>query len=141
MITLFTSPSCTSCRKAKAWLQDEGLPFEERNIFSNPLTQDEIKQILSLSELGTEGIISTRSKVYEKLTIDIDELPLHEFVKLIEKKPGLLRRPLIMDSKRLQVGYNEENIHQFVPREIRRSEAKEKAISLIFRDLDRGRLI
>ncbi len=44
MVTLFTSPSCTSCRKAKAWLQEHDIPYTERNIFSEHLTIDEIKQ-------------------------------------------------------------------------------------------------
>ncbi|EGQ2676598.1 transcriptional regulator Spx, partial [Staphylococcus pseudintermedius] len=30
MVTLFTSPSCTSCRKAKAWLQEHDIPYTER---------------------------------------------------------------------------------------------------------------
>lgn len=134
MITLFTSPSCTSCRKAKAWFEEAGLPFEERNIFSKPLSRSEIKQILSLTENGTEEIISVRSKTHAKLSVDIDELSFNDFVELVEKNPGILRRPLIMDGKRLQVGYNEENIHQFIPREIRRFDAKEKAMRLIYEE-------
>ena len=35
MVTLFTSPSCTSCRKAKTWLQEHDIPYTERNIFLN----------------------------------------------------------------------------------------------------------
>ena len=45
-VTLFTSPSCTSCRKAKAWLEEHDIPYKERNIFSEPLNIDEIKEIL-----------------------------------------------------------------------------------------------
>ena len=78
MIKLYTSPSCTSCRKAKAWLTEQELPFEERNIFSSPLNKEEIKEILCLTETGTEEIISTRSKVYEKLNVDFDELSFNE---------------------------------------------------------------
>ncbi|MDU1612882.1 MAG: Spx/MgsR family RNA polymerase-binding regulatory protein [Staphylococcus epidermidis] len=65
MVTLFTSPSCTSCRKAKAWLQEHDIPYTERNIFSEHLTIDEIKQILKMTEDGTDEIISTRSKTYQ----------------------------------------------------------------------------
>ncbi|MCI3987137.1 transcriptional regulator Spx, partial [Bacillus vallismortis] len=54
MFTLYTSPSCSSCRKARAWLEEHEIPFEVRNIFSEPLAIDEIKQILRLSEDGTE---------------------------------------------------------------------------------------
>lgn len=138
MITLFTSPSCTSCRKAKAWLTEAGLPFEERNIFSNPLTKEELKALLLLTENGTEELISTRSKVYEKLDIDLDDLSFNEFVELVEQRPGILRRPIITDSKRLQVGFNEEDIHQFIPRKIRRFDAKGKALKLMIMDIQQA---
>lgn len=119
MVTLYTSPSCTSCRKARAWLEEHNIPFEERNIFSNPLNVDEIKQILQMTEDGTEEIISKRSKIFRDLDIDLDELPLQKLYTLIQKNPGLLRRPIIMDSKRLQVGYNEDEIRRFLPRDVR----------------------
>ena len=50
--------------------------------------------------------------------------------KLISKNPGLLRRPIIIDDKRLQVGYNEDEIRCFLPRKVRELElveAQEKA--------------
>ena len=50
MVTLFTSPSCTSCRKARAWLEEHEIPYNERNIFSENLSEDEIKQILRMTE-------------------------------------------------------------------------------------------
>ena len=119
MVTLYTSPSCTSCRKARAWLEEHNIPFEERNIFSNPLNVDEIKQILQMTEDGTEEIISKRSKIFQDLDIDLDELPLQKLYTLIQNNPGLLRRPIMMDSKRLQVGYNEDEIRRFLPRDVR----------------------
>ncbi|EOH95359.1 transcriptional regulator Spx [Enterococcus pallens] len=141
MIKLYISPSCTSCRKAKAWLKEAGLDFQERNIFSEPLTRNEIKEILSLTETGTEEIISTRSKVYEKLDVDLDDLSFNELVALIEENPGLLRRPIMTDGKRLQVGYNEEDIHQFIPREIRLYDAQTKAKQLMYLELRQQQLV
>ena len=125
MVTLFTSPSCTSCRKAKAWLQENDIPYTERNIFSEPLTLDEVKSILRMTEDGTDEIISTRSKTFQKLDVDIDSLPMHELYTLIMENPGLLRRPIIMDDKRLQVGYNEDEIRRFLPRTVRTFYLKE----------------
>lgn len=141
VIKLYISPSCTSCRKAKAWLKETGLEFQERNIFSEPLTRNEIKEIISLTETGTEEIISTRSKVYEKLDVDLDDLSFNELVALIEENPGLLRRPIITDSKRLQVGYNEEDIHQFIPRKVRLYEAQDKAKQLMYLELRQQQLV
>ncbi|KAA1042591.1 MULTISPECIES: transcriptional regulator SpxA [Macrococcus] len=119
MVTLFTSPSCTSCRKAKAWLQEHDIPYTERNIFSDNLTIDEIKAILRMTEDGTDEIISTRSKTFQKLNIDIDAMPLQDLYEIIQQHPGLLRRPIILDEKRLQVGYNEDEIRRFLPRKVR----------------------
>lgn len=124
MVTLYTSPSCTSCRKARAWLDEHNIPYQERNIFSEPLTVDELKQILQVTEDGTEEIISTRSKAYKNLNVDIDDLSLKELLDLVQKNPGLLRRPIIMDEKRLQVGYNEDEIRCFLPREVRALELR-----------------
>lgn len=97
MLTLYTSPSCTSCRKARAWLQEHEIPYVERNIFSEPLNIDELKAILQMTEDGTEEIISTRSKVFQKLNMDLDELSLKELLDLVKENPGLLRRPIMID--------------------------------------------
>ena len=125
MVTLFTSPSCTSCRKAKAWLQEHDIPYTERNISPEHLTIDEIKQILKMTEDGTDEIISTRSKTYQKLNVDIDSLPLQDLYSIIQDNPGLLRRPIILDDKRLQVGYNEDEIRRFLPRKVRTFQLQE----------------
>lgn len=130
MVTLYTSPSCTSCRKARAWLKEHSIPFTERNIFSEPLSMDEVKNILRMTENGTEDIISKRSKAYQSLNINLDEMSMTELYDLIRKNPGLLRRPIIMDDKRLQIGYNEDEIRRFLPREVRAlelAEARRKA--------------
>ena len=122
MVTLFTSPSCTSCRKARAWLEEHNIPYQERNIFAEPLSKDEI---LQMTEDGTEEIISQRSKAYQKLNIDLDELPLKDLFDLIQNNPGILRRPIMLDEKRLQVGYNEDEIRRFLPRTVRAMELQE----------------
>ncbi|MCI3029391.1 MAG: transcriptional regulator SpxA [Desemzia incerta] len=119
MVTLFTSPSCTSCRKARAWLEENDIPYVERNIFSEGLTITEIKSILRMTEDGTEEIISTRSKAFQELNIDLDDMNLQELYDVIQENPGLLRRPIMVDEKRLQVGYNEDEIRRFLPREVR----------------------
>lgn len=119
MVNLYTSPSCTSCRKAKAWLEENHIDYIERNILTEPLTENEIKSILLMTEEGTDEIISTNSKTFQELNINIESLSLLEFYKLIINNPKMLRRPIIQDEKRLQIGYNEEEIRSFLPRSLR----------------------
>ncbi|SJZ79070.1 regulatory protein spx [Pilibacter termitis] len=124
MITLFSSPSCTSCRKARNWFDGHGIEYKERNIMSSPIKKEELRKILSLSLEGTEDIISTRSKVFQKLNVDLEEMSLSQLLELVEKHPSLLRRPLIMDTKRLQIGFNEDEIRAFLPRDVRKMELR-----------------
>lgn len=125
MLNLYTSPSCTSCRKAKAWLKEYDISFKERNIFANPLNKEEIMQVLRMTENDTEEIISTRSRTFQNLKINLDDLSIDQLIDLVEKNPSLLRRPIIMDDRRLQVGYNEDEIRRFLPRKVRRLELEE----------------
>ncbi|KRN48218.1 arsenate reductase [Pediococcus pentosaceus] len=111
-------------------MKEHRIDFTERNIFSEPLSAEEIKRVLRMTENGTEEIISRRSKVFQELNVDLDDLPLQQLINLIEENPGLLRRPIIMDDKRLQVGYNEDEIRRFLPRKVRQLElAKAQSIA------------
>ena len=78
-----------------------------------------------MTEDGTEDIISKRSKAYQSLKVDLNALLMKALYKLISENPGLLRRPIIMDDKRLQVGYNEDEIRRFLPRQVRELELAE----------------
>lgn len=65
MIRIYTSPSCSSCRKVKKWFEDNKIPYEAKNIFAANLTAEELKDVISKTENGTDDIISLRSKVVQ----------------------------------------------------------------------------
>ena len=91
---------------------------------TSPLTSDELRSILALTENGTDDLISTRSKIFQKLNVDVDELSISQLINLIETYPSLLRRPIILDDKRMQIGFNEDEIRAFLPRNYRKQELK-----------------
>jgi len=115
MIRIYTSPSCSSCRKVKKWFQDQNIPFEERNIFSATLDPKELKEILFKSENGTGDIISERSKIVKERKINMDDLTITEMIDFIRENPSVLKRPIVVNDRRIQVGYNEEEIRSFIP--------------------------
>lgn len=110
---------CSSTRQAKEWLTKYDVPFVMKNIMRDPLTIQELQFILSRTLEGTDEIISTRSKIYKDLNLDMDGLSLQQLLKLIQEYPKLLRSPIIIDDKRFQVGYHEDEIRQFLPRKTR----------------------
>ena len=115
MIRIYISPSCSSCRKVIKWFDEQKIPYVQINIFNRPLTKDELKDMLMKSENGTEDIISTRSKIVKESNIDIDSMTVKELLKFIQQNPSVLKRPIIVDDRKIQVGYNSDEIRVFIP--------------------------
>ncbi|HWL26458.1 MAG TPA: transcriptional regulator SpxA [Ureibacillus sp.] len=118
-VTIYTQSSCSSSRKAIKWLKENNINFVEKRITSHPLTLNEFKNILRMTEDGTDEIIATNSNDFKNLHIDIDQLSIQELYDLIQKHPRMLRSPILLDEKRIQVGYNEMDIRRFIPRKVR----------------------
>ena len=118
-VTIYTQSSCSSSRKALKWLKDNNIAYNEKRITSQPLTLAEFKQILSMTEEGTDEIIATNSNDFKNLKVDIDQLSIQQLYNLIQQHPRMLRSPILMDEKRIQIGYNEMDIRRFIPRKIR----------------------
>lgn len=119
MIILYTAPGCASCRKAKQWLKDNDMNFIEKNIFTTLLKEDEIKYLLQRTENGTEDIISTRSKAFQLLHMDLDDLSMKELVDFIQKNPSVLKRPIMINERNIVVGYDDDEITALVPAQLR----------------------
>ena len=119
---IITGSSSLSTKKAKEWFVKNKIPYVERNIAKDPITLPELQKILRMTVDGTDEIIAKRSKVYKELNVNLDELPLTELLELFQQNPGLLKTPIIMDEKRLQVGHNEDEIRQFIPRKTRKKQ-------------------
>lgn len=135
MVIVFSSPSCTSCRKAKQWLESHNIEYVERDVNKTPLRAEEVKALLRLTEDGTEELISKRSKVYANLNFDLDSISINEFIDLIVANPSLLKRPIIMDERRMQVGYNDDEIRRFLPKNVRQRELIRATFKADFADV------
>ena len=122
MIQIYTTPSCASCRKAKKWFDQYKIPYSEKNIFSIKLSKDDIFRMLANSENGFDDIISTRSKVFKEKKLDPDSMNTKSLVEFIIENPSVLKRPIIINENELQVGYNNEDITIFLPKELRNKE-------------------
>ncbi|CDR30387.1 Regulatory protein spx [Acholeplasma oculi] len=119
MITIYTTPSCSSCRKAKKWLDEHKVPYEEKNLFNHRIDDTDIEMMLNHAENGFDDIISTRSKVFKEQELEVEDMSVSELKSFIINHPSVLKRPIIVDAKRMQVGYNDEEIRVFIPKRLR----------------------
>ena len=75
-----------------------------------------------MTEDGTDEIIAINSNDFKNLDLDIGQLSIQQLYELIQKHPRMLRSPILLDDKRIQIGYNEMDIRRFIPRKIRKYE-------------------
>ncbi|WP_339062271.1 Spx/MgsR family RNA polymerase-binding regulatory protein [Tepidibacillus marianensis] len=111
-VVFFTYPSCTSCRKTKAWLTEKGVTYEERHLFKNPPSVSELTEILKRTLNGTDELLSTRSQLFKSLNVDIEDLKVSELLDLLSKDPRLLKRPIVIDQESVVIGYNKPALEQ-----------------------------
>ncbi|MDO4635116.1 MAG: transcriptional regulator Spx [Streptococcus sp.] len=125
MIKVYTISSCTSCKKAKTWLNAHQLPYKEKNLAKESISKEEILTILSKTESGIESIVSSKNRYAKALNCNLDELSVSKVINIIQENPRILKSPILIDEKRLQVGYKEDDIRAFLPRSIRNVENTE----------------
>jgi regulatory protein spx len=115
MITIYTTTSCQSCKKAIDYFIKHEIPFREKNIFSSVLHREELTKILDASEEGFASIISERSNFMKASKIKFDDLTFNEAQRIIIENPSIIKRPLILDEKTniLEIGYNKSEIGIF----------------------------
>lgn len=118
MVVIYTSPGCASCRKVRNWLKEHEVEYVEKNIFNVLLNDVEIRYLLRRTENGTDDLISRRSKVIRESGIDLDSMSIDELIRFIQNNPSVLKRPIIIDDRNLQFGYDSEEIDAFIPRRL-----------------------
>ena len=108
MYTFYEYPKCSTCRKAKAELNQLGLEVESVNIKENPPSAQFLRELLEGADLELKKFFNTSGQSYRSLGLK-DKLPTlsqDEAVKPLSSDGMLIKRPiLIKDGQVLQVGY------------------------------------
>ena len=103
-------PPCTTCKKAKKWLQDNGLEFMDRHIKEENPTAAELSEWQEKSGLELKKFFNTSGLVYKNLGLK-DKLPgmsRQEQLELLASDGMLVKRPILVTEDAVFVGFKEE---------------------------------
>jgi regulatory protein spx len=89
-------------------LSRRGVTFTTRDLFKQPLTEDEIRRLATAAPGGARGLLSTRSPQVKALGLDRRPVSDDDLVALMAREPRLLRRPLLHDGRRLIIGFDRD---------------------------------
>ena len=94
-LTVYEKPTCTTCRKLAALLEERGIDFERVNYHVDPLSADKIADLLRKARIGPRDALRTREPLYAELELASRDLPDDELVALMAEHPELLQRPIV----------------------------------------------
>ena len=103
-------PKCTTCKKAKKFLEDNNVSFEDRHIVENNPTEAELTEWISRSGLEIKKFFNTSGLKYKELSLKdkLPEMSDEAKIKLLASDGMLVKRPLVVEDDRVLVGFKEK---------------------------------
>lgn len=110
MSVLFVEyPKCSTCQKAKKWLDAQGITYEDRHIKEQNPTAEELKAWHEKSGLDIKKFFNTSGMLYKEMQLK-DKLPgmtLEEKYALLASDGMLVKRPIIVTGETVLTGFKE----------------------------------
>ena len=109
-------PKCTTCKKAKKWLEDHGAEFEDRDIKEKNPTKEELKTWYQKSGLPLKRFFNTSGMLYKSMQLKdrLPEMTEEEQLDLLATDGMLVKRPLLVKGNTVLVGFREAEWEQVI---------------------------
>jgi arsenate reductase len=103
-------PKCGTCRKARAWLEDNNISFEERDIKEDNPTKEELSLWYEKSDYPLKRFFNTSGIMYRELKLKdkLKTMSEDEQVELLSSDGMLVKRPILVGKDSVLVGFKEE---------------------------------
>ncbi len=109
-------PNCDTCRKAKKWLSDNHVEYDERNIKENNPSCDELKRWHETGGIPLRKFFNTSGQLYKSMGLK-DKLPSmsdEEQLRLLASDGMLVKRPVLVNGDTVLVGFREAEWKQLL---------------------------
>lgn len=106
-IQFYCYPKCTTCQKAKAWLDQNGIGYESHNLKETPMPYERLQEAYAKSGLPLKKLFNTSGNAYKDLGLK-DKLPTmseEQQLRLLATDGMLVKRPLVLGSTFALVGF------------------------------------
>ena len=103
-------PKCSTCQKAKKWLEANNIKFDDRNIVENNPTEKELTEWIQRSGKEIKKWFNTSGLKYKSLNLKekLSSMTDQEKIKLLSTDGMLVKRPILISDKGILIGFKEE---------------------------------
>lgn len=107
-------PKCSTCQKAKKWLDENNIEYVDRNIVTETPTKEELKKWIPKSGLDVRKFFNTSGMKYRELNIKekIKDMSEDEIYELLASDGMLIKRPLFISDTLILKGFKEKEWEQ-----------------------------
>lgn len=104
-------PKCSTCRKAKKCLEENGIKFIDRDITIDNPTKEELKKWYEKSGLELKRFFNTSGVLYREMGLKdkIKEMTEDEMLELLATDGKLVKRPILVNDNKVLVGFKEDD--------------------------------
>lgn len=113
MANLFIEyPKCTTCKRAKNWLDSNEIEYKDRHIVENNPTYEELKEWVKKSGLPVKKFFNTSGILYKEMGLSqqLKILSEEEQIKLLATNGMLVKRPIVVGEDFVLVGFRDETL-------------------------------
>ena len=109
-------PKCSTCKKAKKWLEENNIEYIDRNIVEETPTIEELTEWIKISNQDIKKWFNTSGLKYKELNLKEKLLTISdkEKIELLASDGMLIKRPLLISDKGIFIGFKEENWKRLV---------------------------
>lgn len=102
-------PKCSTCKKAKKWLDEKQIPYTDRHIVEENPTYEELKEWYQKSGMTLKKFFNTSGLLYKELQLKdkLKDMSEEEQLKLLSTNGMLVKRPLVVDGETVLAGFKE----------------------------------
>ncbi|MFT8350880.1 arsenate reductase family protein [Clostridium saccharoperbutylacetonicum] len=103
-------PKCTTCKRAKKWLDDHNVDYEDRHIAEKNPTTEELQKWIEKSELPIKKFFNTSGILYKEMNLSqkLKALSEEEQIELLATNGMLVKRPILVGEDFVLVGFRDE---------------------------------
>lgn len=114
-LVFYTYPKCSTCRKAKKWLDENNIKYTEKHIVEEAPSKEEILKWFAKADEPARRFFNTSGKVYRELNMKdkINDLTEEEMASYLASNGMLIRRPIVTDEKKVTIGFKADTFREY----------------------------
>jgi Spx/MgsR family transcriptional regulator len=107
-VQFLQKPTCTTCRKARAYMENRGFDLHFRNLDKERLSSDELEKLIG--DRDHKDFLNSRNELYRQKNMKENPPTRADAIRMMVGEPNLIRRPVIVAGGRVVLGFDQEKI-------------------------------